>query len=54
MLNTSLPKYLSIAEWIKENIYSNQFKPGEKLISENQLCEKFSISRQTARQAIST
>ena len=54
MLDTSLPKYLAIAEWMKENIYRNSFKSGEKLISENQLCEKFAVSRQTARQAIST
>ena len=54
MLDTNLPKYLAIAEWMRQNIYSNNFKYGEKLISENQLCEKFSISRQTARQAIST
>lgn len=37
---------------MRQNIYNNTFKAGEKLISENQLCEKFSISRQTARQAI--
>ena len=54
MLNTEIPKYLAIAEWIKDNIRSNNFKSGEKLISENQLCEKFKVSRQTARQAITT
>jgi len=54
MLDTSLPKYIAIAEWMKTNIENNNFKHGEKLISENQICEKFSISRQTARQAIST
>lgn len=54
MLNTNLPKYLAIVEWIKENIQSNNFKYGEKLISENQLCEKFAVSRQTARQALTT
>lgn len=54
MLDSSLPKYLAIAEWMKENIYSNHFKYGEKLISENQLCEKFAVSRQTARQAVLT
>lgn len=52
MLNPNLPKYLAIAEWMKENIYNNTFKAGEKLISENKLCQKFEISRQTARQAI--
>ena len=54
MLDTSLPKYLAIAAWMKKNIQSNHFKYGEKLISENQLCEKFSVSRQTARQAVAT
>jgi len=53
ILNNQLPKYLAIAEWIKENIENNTFKPGDKLISENKLCDKFGISRQTARQAIS-
>lgn len=52
MLNPNLPKYLAVAEWMKEKIYNNTFKAGEKLISENKLCEKFEISRQTARQAI--
>ena len=54
ILNTKLPKYLAIAEWMKERIHNNTFKYGEKLISENQISEKFSVSRQTARLAIST
>jgi len=54
MLNAKLPKYLAIAEWLKENIHNQQFKSEEKLISENQLCQKFAVSRQTARQAIAT
>jgi len=54
MLEAGLPKYLAIAKWMKENIYSNNFKYGEKLISENQLCKKFNVSRQTARQAVVT
>ena len=52
ILNQNLPKYLAVSEWMKQQIYHHRFKAGEKLISENQLCEKFSISRQTARQAI--
>ena len=52
MLNQELPKYLAVYEWLKENIENSTFNVGEKLISENQLCEKFSISRQTVRQAI--
>jgi GntR family transcriptional regulator of arabinose operon len=54
MLDTSLPKYLAIAEWMKENIQNNNFKYGEKLISEHQLCAKFAVSRQTVRQAVAT
>ncbi|MGL4337449.1 MAG: GntR family transcriptional regulator [Turicibacter sp.] len=53
MLNQNLPKYVAVAEWIKQNIFDDTFKTGDKLMSENQLCERFSISRQTARQAIS-
>jgi len=53
ILNQNLPKYLAVSEWLKDNIKNQTLKPGEKLISENQLCEKFSISRQTVRQAIS-
>ena len=45
-------KYIEIADWLRKNIRSNHFKPGEKLISEHLLCEKFSISRHTARAAI--
>jgi len=47
-----IPKYQEIADWLKENIRSGTFKSGEKLISEPSLCEKFGISRHTARSAI--
>jgi len=52
MLDENLPKYIAISNWIKENIDNNTFKDGEKLISENQICERFDVSRQTARQAV--
>jgi len=48
-----IPKYQEIADWLKENIRIGTFKSGEKLISEPSLCEKFGISRHTARAAIS-
>ena len=48
-----IPKYQKIAEWLKENIQQGVFAPGEKLISEPSLCEKFGISRHTARAAVS-
>ena len=45
-------KFVAIQKWIMENIESNVFKYGEKIPSENFLCRKFSISRQTVRNAI--
>lgn len=52
MLDTNKPKYMALYEWIKERIEDRTFKDGEKLISENTLCDKFEISRQTVRHAI--
>ena len=48
-----IPKYQEIADWLKENIQQGVFPSGEKLISEPSLCEKFDISRHTARAAVS-
>lgn len=45
-------KYLTLAQWIKDQIQSGRLLPGSKLYSESQLCEKFSVSRNTVRQAL--
>ena len=45
-------KFVAVQKWIMENIEKNVFKYGTKLPSENFLCKKFSISRQTVRNAI--
>ena len=45
-------KYIRLREWLNENIESRKFKFGDKLPSENMLATKFSISRQTVRNAI--
>jgi GntR family transcriptional regulator of arabinose operon len=47
-----LLKYLVITRWIKEQIKSGQLSPGSKLYSETQLCKRFSVSRNTVRQAL--
>ena len=39
-------------EELKEEILSGQIQPGEKLPSENQLTEKYSLSRHTVSKAI--
>lgn len=51
-MNNRAPKYQLLVDWIKEQIASGSVKRGEKLHSENQLCEMFGISRQTVRQAL--
>lgn len=46
------PKYRAVVNWVSENINSGTFKVGEKLLSENELSDKFHLSRQTIRRAI--
>ena len=45
-------KYSQVADWLKNEIYSGKFPGGVKIPGEEELCVKFSVSRQTARQAI--
>ncbi len=46
------PKYKILKEYIVNLIESEKLLPNEKFFSENELAEKFSISRHTVRQAI--
>lgn len=46
------PKYLTLVNWIKEQVTSNELKYGDKFYSENELAAMFAISRQTVRQAV--
>ena len=41
-----------IVEQIKNQILLGEFKPGDKLPSENELCEMFQVSRTSVREAI--
>lgn len=45
-------KYQALINYIKEQIAAGALCPGDKLPSENELSEQFSISRQTVRKAI--
>ena len=47
-----MAKYQEVIDWISECISSGELAPGDKIPSENDICEKFGISRQTARHAI--
>ena len=53
MATTDAPKYIDLMNWIREQILSGEFSVGMRLPSENELGKKFSISRQTVRQATS-
>ncbi len=45
-------KYKALYDWIAKSIDSRKVAFGEKLPSENMLCQKFGISRQTVRNAL--
>ncbi|MCD9020878.1 GntR family transcriptional regulator [Cohnella silvisoli] len=51
-MNAQSPKYLQLKEEILSWIAGGRYRPGDKLPSENELAEQFSLSRQTVRQSI--
>jgi len=51
-INSSLPKYQKIGEHFIQQILAQQFVIGDVLPTEKELCEQFSISRHTAREAL--
>ena len=46
-------KYAIIADKLREEIRSGRYKQGEKFATELELTERFGVSRQTVRQALS-
>lgn len=51
--NEPLAFYLQVASSIKEDILSGKFKNGESIGSQQELCDRFGVSRITVRKAIS-
>ena len=47
-----LPRYYQLKEIIRERIRGGEWAPGSLIPSERELCERYGISRMTARQAI--
>lgn len=47
-----LPKYIKLKNTIVNQINDGRYKPGDKLPTENELAEKFDISRHTVRKAM--
>ncbi len=52
MTEDGKPKYFSLMEHLKADIVSGVISPGEKLPSENELSQKYSLSRHTVRKAL--
>lgn len=49
---SSVPIYRQLKEIIKQKIEQGEFKPGERIPTEYELCETFAISRTSVRQAL--
>ncbi|MCG3088066.1 GntR family transcriptional regulator [Sporosarcina cyprini] len=47
-----IPLYYQVKQRLEERVQSGEWKPGDKIDSENQLMETFNISRNTAKKAI--
>ena len=51
-LSSPVPKYYQLKEIIREKIEAEELEEGQLVPSERELCERYGISRMTARQAI--
>ena len=51
-LNSFIPYYIQLLEILKGKISSGEWKPGDKLPSEPELCEIYGVSRTVVRQAL--
>ena len=52
-LESGVPKYIQISQWLTEMIQKGRYAPTDKLPSESKLSELFQVNRNTVRQAIS-
>jgi len=50
--NLSTPLYIQLGSVLEQAIVNGQYKPGDKLPSENELCKMYGVSRITVRQAL--
>lgn len=46
------PKYQQVEEFLQDQIQSGQLKPGDQIMTEEQLCEMFGFSRMTVSKAL--
>ena len=45
-------KYLTIVEWVRNYISTEHLRPGDRFLTEKELCSIHNVSRQTVRQAL--
>ena len=48
----NIPFYAQLASYIKIQIQAGVFKPGDQMLTENELCEILNVSRTTIRQSL--
>jgi GntR family transcriptional regulator len=53
-LRSGIPRHEQISTWLREEIESGAYQVDERLPSENELCERFEVSRITVRRALQT
>lgn len=51
-LQSPVPLYFQLKSMLEDQIRTGELHPGEKILSEHELCQRYQISRTTARQAI--
>jgi GntR family transcriptional regulator len=49
---SNIPYYIQLIELLKEKISSGEWKPGDQILSEPELCEVYGVSRTVVRQAL--
>jgi GntR family transcriptional regulator len=53
-LRSGIPRHEQISTWLREEIESGSFQVDQRLPSENDLCQRFEVSRITVRRALQT
>jgi len=54
MFKEGIPRHTQISRWLRQQIQEGVYEVDEKLPSENELCQKFDVSRLTVRKALQT
>lgn len=47
-----LPPHRQIADWLLQRIEAGEWRPGQRIASEKDICQEWGVARTTARRAI--